>query len=126
MRGIRADLVGSPDDNEQPPPFTPGTFNDPVIEKVAAAAQQREMFLQTHVDNQHEGTSDEGSILYNPYVLPDPLEHSLNYPPDTFDWPATSPILSSESHEAVAGPSSSYGHGASRSPRSTEEAGWAV
>ncbi|KAI8998765.1 hypothetical protein BD414DRAFT_476028 [Trametes punicea] len=32
------------DDGERPPPFTPGNYTDPVLEKVQAAAEMREMY----------------------------------------------------------------------------------
>ncbi|PSR71166.1 hypothetical protein PHLCEN_2v13012 [Hermanssonia centrifuga] len=44
-------------DEEQPPPFTPGSFNDPIVEKVTAtAAAQREMF-DPFMDYEDRGAS---------------------------------------------------------------------
>ncbi|EKM55621.1 uncharacterized protein PHACADRAFT_184402 [Phanerochaete carnosa HHB-10118-sp] len=118
------DLGGGFD--ERPPPFTPGSFRDPVIEKVTSAAQQREMFFQTHASpptqNGRGNDDSDAPSLYDPYVLPNPFEHSPGYPLDTFDFPATSPILSSEEDETAAGPSSTFGHG--ESSRLTK--GWAA
>lgn len=122
-------MSDSPVDEEQPPPFTPGTFNDPVIEKVASAARQREMFLQAHgTSPTQEPREDEAmSLQYSPYVLPHPLENAGSYPLDTSFFPATSPILSSEDHATMAGPSrSATVYGGHRSPRSAEQSGWAM
>ncbi|GJE86940.1 hypothetical protein PsYK624_030230 [Phanerochaete sordida] len=127
-------MAESPVDDENPPPFTPGAFKDPVIEKVASSARQHEMYLQAHRSSppsQDDHSNEDGSSLYNPhsrnpYILPHPFEQSPNYPLDTSDFPATSPILMSEDHSSVAGPSrSATGHRGQRSPGSAE-AGWAV
>ena len=115
-------------DEEAPPPFTPGTFNDPVIEKVNAAARQREIFLQTHapslIDKKAPYADSGGSSLYNPYESKNPFEEPSLYPLDNIDIPATSPILSTEDYDTFAGQSSGHGH---QSPRSTEAGvGWAA
>lgn len=119
---------GPHDDNEQLPPFTVGTFSDPVFEKVHSAARQREMFLQAH------GTPSPGSYRdadadspssYNPYATLNSFTSYANYTVDSADFPASSPILSSEDHGTLGGASSARGHTAP-APRSSENAGWAV
>ena len=38
------------EDEEQPPPFTPGRYRDPVLEKVSAAQAQRDMMFDPYRD----------------------------------------------------------------------------
>ena len=38
------------EDEEQPPPFTPGRYTDPVLEKVSAAQAQRDMMFNPYQD----------------------------------------------------------------------------
>ncbi|CAL1704315.1 unnamed protein product [Somion occarium] len=61
--------------DEPPPAFTKGTFNDPIFEKLSAAAQQREMYTSPYRGNQEINTqsrvlSPAASTSSNPYSRP--------------------------------------------------------
>ena len=90
-------------EDEQPPPFTSGSFIDPVMEKVSSATRQRELYFQSQaIESQGARSTHNRISLQRSHMLDDPFASNSYYPVDAVDYPVTSPILGGEDHESLA------------------------
>ena len=98
--------VVTPVDNDLPPPFTPGAFRDPIIEKINTAAAQRDSYVrslgspdETRSHSSHSGRGHPSSPFHdNSRVNQSP---SVEEKQPLFD-PSTAPVASPIPHNEGA------------------------
>ncbi|KIP09240.1 hypothetical protein PHLGIDRAFT_338039 [Phlebiopsis gigantea 11061_1 CR5-6] len=105
MGGILRQHPDAQIDDDQPPPFAPGAFRDPVIEKVSAAAMQQALYLMS-VESSDEGHGSQSSGVYSRSSLRDdssvsqsPSVEGKQYLVDATDLPVTSSVLRSQGND---------------------------
>ena len=104
----------APVKGDWPPSFSPGAYDDPLVEKISSAAGQRERYFRDHKSSTMDPATEsmsETTFSQHANFSSNPYSKSLDYPVDSTEFLATSPISSGRSEDNSPLESLSIMHG---------------